>query len=62
MRKQWKLKAYIVESLVTLNMPGLSNVCHRIEKAGLDLANKGILDSRKGTIEIDLLIGNDLVC
>ena len=60
-KKTFEVRAYIVESLVTLNMPGLSNVCRRIDKNGIELANKGILDSRKDIIEIDLLVGNDLV-
>ena len=41
-------------------MPGLSSICRRIDKHGIELANKGILDTRRDTIEIDLLVGNDL--
>ena len=42
-------------------MPGVSNVCRRIDKTGLQLANKKLLDTRRDTLDIDLLIGNDLV-
>ena len=55
-----EIKAYIVDSLVTLSMLGLSNVCHRIDKTDLHLANKKILDSRRDTLDIEFLIGNVL--
>ena len=58
-KKIFEVRAYIVESLVTLNMPGLSSICHRIDNHGIDLAKKGSLDTRRDTIEIDFLVGND---
>ena len=40
------VKAYVVDSLVCLNMPGLSRVCRQINKQGITLAYGPILDTK----------------
>ena len=55
------VKAYVVDSLVCLNMPGLSRVCRQINKQGITLAYEPILDTKQDSVEVIVLVGNDLV-
>lgn len=55
------VKAYVVDNLVRLNMPGLSRVCRQINKKGITLAYEPILDTKQDSVEVELLVGNDLV-
>ena len=51
----------MVDNLATLSMPGLSAVCRRIDKLGYTLAYEPILDTKRDSVEVDILIGMDLV-
>ena len=55
------VRAYVVDNLVCLNMPGLSKVCRQINKKGITLAYEPILDTKQDSVEVELLVGNDLV-
>ena len=55
------VRPYVVDSLVCLNMPGLSKVCRQINKKGIKLAYELILDTKQDSVEVEVLIGNDLV-
>merc|ERR1711895_156421 len=44
-----------------VNMPGLSRVCRQINKKGITLAYEPILDTKQDSVEVELLVGNDLV-
>ena len=41
------VRAYVVDSLVCLNMPGLSKLCRQINKKGIKLAYEPILDTKQ---------------
>ena len=56
-----EVRAYVVDSLVCLNMPGLSKVCRQINKKGIKLAYEPILDTKQDSVEVEVLVGNDLV-
>ena len=55
------VKAYVVDYLVCLNISGLSRVCRQINKQGIKLAYEPILDTKQDSVEVEVLVGNDLV-
>ena len=42
-------------------MPGLSAVCRRIDKMGYTLAYEPIIDTKRDSVEVDILVGLDLL-
>ena len=56
-----EVKAYAIDSLVSLGIPGLSQICRRINKQGVPLAYELILNTKRDTVEVKILIGNNLV-
>ena len=60
-RETIDVRAFVVDSLVCLNMPGLSKICRQINKKGIKLAYEPILDTKQDSVEVEVLVGNDLV-
>ena len=58
-QKTLKINAYVVNNLNPIHMTGICKFVSRLQNKGINLADRRLVNSKKDTVNIDLLLGAD---
>ena len=58
-QKPLKINAYVVNNLNPVHMTGICKFASRLQSKGINLADRRLVNSKKDTVNIDLLLGAD---